>query len=879
MSWETVRASIFFWTNDLQWIDDPRNPAAPVTPIDQENILGYLENLYSNSSAARDILEAGVADGGAIRIGYSATVFAGQSISGSGVDKYILINPATIDTLYYFNSFGELVKEKPELTIIHELTHNILGTADISPDNPTQAQMNTGNFDFDGPTLREQNIIAGELGYDHNIQRSYLSALTDTDSRFSQLEVGHSYSNGAPIDIVRLGDSGNDNLDMSSRTDNANILVFGFDGNDTIKSAGGNDFLYGGDGNDTLIGGSGADTYVFGGAFGHDTVTDSDHTGSILLNGAALAGTATLQGDNVWSLNGHALVKNDDGSLTIDGGTANSIEVTNFSSGNLGITLGGNLVHGTACNDVYVAAGGTIYNEDISVVISAGQNAQIYLGGGGDVFLGGDGSDSYTVHGGAGSDFIDGGIYDDTIYGDDGNDEIRGYGGQDHIDGGAGNDTITIGWNGSIGGGVEDGVAMGGSGTDRFYSNYGDGTFTDHIATTMTILDFNQGGTFAEQLTLLSAREDASVDLDFSMSGDGNGNTVIHNGSQTVNLMNISAADLDYFVDGSEVIVFHKGGSLTGDAQNDLLTGSGGNDTLDGGAGNDTLLGGAGNDTLIGGMGSDLLSGGAGDDTLVYSADSSWSSAYVVQNGGSPDAPISNGEQITITGFSNSYDAFEGGAGYDTVVLGSGNDVLALDDGFSANPLGIATARISGVEEINGGNGNDAIDLTSDRFTYSDVTLKGGSGNDVLWSSAGNDFLYGGIGNDNLFGGSGIDQLFGEAGNDRINGGRGVDQLTGGAGSDRFIYKSILDSGIGTGNRDTITDFSHAQDRIDLSAFTGTFSFLGTGAFTGGAAPQARYFDDGADTIVQADANHDGVVDFEISLAGHHTLVSTDFVL
>jgi hypothetical protein len=56
------------------------------------------------------------------------------------------------------------------------------------------------------------------------------------------------------------------------------------------------------------------------------------------------------------------------------------------------------------------------------------------------------------------------------------------------------------------------------------------------------------------------------------------------------------------------------------------------------------------------------------------------------------------------------------------------------------------------------------------------------------------------------------------------------------------------------------------------------FSFIGTGAFTGGGA-ELRYAFDGTDTWIQGDINGDGIADFEIALTGQVPLVTTDFLL
>ncbi len=233
---------------------------------------------------------------------------------------------------------------------------------------------------------------------------------------------------------------------------------------------------------------------------------------------------------------------------------------------------------------------------------------------------------------------------------------------------------------------------------------------------------------------------------------------------------------------GNDVITGGNGNDvIRGGAGNDSISGGKGNDTIFGDAGNDTLRGDAGNDVIDGGTGSDWILGGDGNDTLIGSVDATWPGGWVALNVGDPGAPGTN-ERVTILGNVRSYDVFDGGAGTDTIQLSSGNDALFLDDPYSDTPS--EGARIRNVEIIQAGDGNDVVDLTSTRFTYGDVTIDGGAGDDVLWGNAGNDSILGGTGNDNLFGGSGRDTLVGGDGNDTIDGGRGDDLLIGGAGDD-----------------------------------------------------------------------------------------------
>ena len=104
----------------------------------------------------------------------------------------------------------------------------------------------------------------------------------------------------------------------------------------------------------------------------------------------------------------------------------------------------------------------------------------------------------------------------------------------------------------------------------------------------------------------------------------------------------------------------------------------------------------------------------------------------------------------------------------------SGNDALFLDEDLTDPGT---SPRISNIEVIDAGNGDDIIDLTSDDLSYGDVTILGGTGDDIVWSNAGDDVLDGGEGDDTLWGGSGADTLLGGNGEDVLNGGAGDDVL------------------------------------------------------------------------------------------------------
>jgi hypothetical protein len=87
--------------------------------------------------------------------------------------------------------------------------------------------------------------------------------------------------------------------------------------------------------------------------------------------------------------------------------------------------------------------------------------------------------------------------------------------------------------------------------------------------------------------------------------------------------------------------------------------------------------------------------------------------------------------------------------------------------------------------EFNADGGNDMARVSSD--VQIPVTMRGGSGHDVLIGGSGADKLIGGPGNDKLVGRDGDDLLLGGEGTDALFGGRGNDVLIGGPGVDNLF--------------------------------------------------------------------------------------------
>ena len=126
--------------------------------------------------------------------------------------------------------------------------------------------------------------------------------------------------------------------------------------------------------------------------------------------------------------------------------------------------------------------------------------------------------------------------------------------------------------------------------------------------------------------------------------------------------------------------------------------------------------------------------------------------------------------------------AIQGGAGNDTIRLGTDAASLNTDDDADLTILGNEGAYLYGsIGEdrlfANGGAGTGAP------YPYS-LQMYGGEGPDKLTGGTAADYLNGEDGDDELNGNSGNDQLFGNDDNDELLGSSGDDSLEGGLGDD-----------------------------------------------------------------------------------------------
>lgn len=179
--------------------------------------------------------------------------------------------------------------------------------------------------------------------------------------------------------------------------------------------------------------------------------------------------------------------------------------------------------------------------------------------------------------------------------------------------------------------------------------------------------------------------------------------------------------------------------------------------------------------------------------------------------------PGTAGNDVICTGGGD--DVIDAGAGDDIVIvqyggeitanLGSGNDTF---DGTDA--LSVTVDGGTGDDYIIGSNGNDSLNGGIGVDADTD-TIDAGMGNDTIRGSnletlivdlgPGNDYYYGGLAyGATVNGGTGDDDLQGSAGVDTLNGGEGNDTIYGAAGNDSLVGGSGIDDITGGNGNDNL---------------------------------------------------------------------------
>ena len=620
-------------------------------------------------------------------------------------------------------------------------------------------------------------------------------------------------------DINDLVDTGLPNTqdDIIQGNDGVDALFGGF-GNDNIDGGAGSETVDGGSGDDVVSGGSGDDVVL--GNNGNDTL--SGGTGADSVDGGF--------GDD--QMFGNDSISGDGSTDTING--QDGSDIISY----IDISPAGNTFTLTTTQLMVGAEIEIIVDADRAFLVAgSGNNMMIATAFTGSVTMNG-GAGIDTLLGGSGNDSLIGGLGTDTLTGNDGNDTLNGGDGNDLITGGLGDDVMTgdVGID-TISGGDGNDSATGGDGNDSIAGGIG--------------IDTLDGGNNNDTLF-----------------GNDDGDSLLGGGGQD----SIDGGDGADSIDGGD-----GDDTACGQTGNDDVRGGAGNDTLQGNDGDDSVNGMDGNDTLDGNLGRDTLFGGAGDDSLI----STDGNDQVNGQGGSADTFTFNGDNtiadtFTITAVADvnpgtgrvgiGLARLNPGLSFTTVLLGvevftlnlnGGNDLVTVSD--------LATVNDLTVLNINGGDGNDAIDASLSTSTTVALRMFLGAGNDSVLSGAGNDTIQGEAGNDtiiandgtdSLLGGDGNDSLNGNGGNDTINGGLGDDSIWGGAGTDSLLGLDGKDTILGQGSSDTI-DGGIGDDFLDGGYGVSESVIAGSGddSIRGGAGNDKIAGRDGIDRLFGDDGN------------------------
>ncbi len=467
----------------------------------------------------------------------------------------------------------------------------------------------------------------------------------------------------------------------------ANDLLFGQDGEQSIRGGDGDDWLTGEAGSDKLYGEDGSD-FIMGGD-DRDLVSGGD--GDDWLGG----------------MKGNDIIIGGDGDDWIEGGRGNDEAYAGS---------GDDMLHGNEGDD-YLSSGS-----------------------GNDVLNGSDGQD--TLVGGNQTDTLLGGTGDDILYGEyyvagygwdydnvrdifvfshgDGNDIVKDFGyGHDLLDLRAFNFTS-----------IEEALSFASqNGTDVVF------TFTlGEIVSTITLenteienLDETNIWINGEAPEVISQTETVFVGTADDDTWEGQaGDSEAYGSDGNDSLSGNGGSDLIYGERGADFLEGDDGDDrLFGGSENDVLDGGRDNDFLYGQEGDDALYGDEGSDYLLGGEGADVLSGGDGYDYAAY-----WTNGSAINinlQDRSQDTGDAVGdlyidiEEFVLTNFDDTFVGDEnqnrvrGLEGNDSLMGAGGNDHLSGNEGDDL---------------INGGTGDDFLfgGEGSDEFVFA-----GNDGQDTIF--------------------------------------------------------------------------------------------------------------------------------------------------
>lgn len=557
---------------------------------------------------------------------------------------------------------------------------------------------------------------------------------------------------------------------------------------------------------------------------GADNVTVNDLSRTGVVDVDLILGANDAQVDQVvlftTNKSEHILINGQSGNVGVTGGPV-VLTVRNAEAND---ALRINSAGGNDQIDASALAAGVI-----GLTIDAGVgNDSIVGSAGNDTILAGDGKDS--VNAGAGNDLVLLGAGNDSFVWNpgDGSDIVDGQDGTDTLtfNGSASNETFDLAALGSslrlfrsVGniqmqiGGTEKINLLAGAGTDTIVVGDLSGT---GVAEVNIDLGGTNGSPDDQQDQVVVNGTNGIDNLTIGQSGNkvrvlgGSVNVHIHKADPTQDQLTVNGLGGDDVVDASALKAGLIKLQINGGLGDDVIRGSKGDDVITGGDGNDHVFMGTGNDTFIWNPGddNDVVEGQAGYDRLVFNGSNVSENFEISANGnrtrffrnvanvimdlndvegidlnalGGSDVVVVNdltGTDIVDLNFNLAGTNGQGDAAADTVILNATltDDVIQVS-GSSGNAtvFGLAAmVNIRGSEYsndrlvINSLAGHDVVEASALPTNIIQLTVDGGSGNDVIIGSGGADILLGGDGDDILLGGPGLDVLDGGPGDNIV---------------------------------------------------------------------------------------------------------------
>ena len=725
---------------------------------------------------------------------------------------------------------------------------NVLKFADVDTGGPVTVTISSNDSDMDIDASNFGGVTVSGAG-DSNV--SFTGTIADLNAYF-----------GGNHATVQLNDSSADNItitidDGAGGTDTATIT--GYNVNNPSFSSAGNTFNF--PDNDVFN----VNTTSFNAGNGNDTiVTAWNHVNAAATTYSGGSGSDTItavfspdQLDEVLNSSLSTVRNFYDGTpssgMNLDNSSWNAIISTDWETAKLGLAAPRvNDFGGVSAQDNYIPL------DTWAGVIGTGNQVAI------------SGTSGATITGTASADIVIGGAVNQTLNGDSGNDVLAAFhSGANSLNGGDGADLLLGGLgNDTLAGGAGNDVLAGGAGADVV--TWGAETLTSANADLVIGYDVTEGdkidlqslvstfvnGGAADYVRVIGSGNDLLVQVD----ADGTAGGATFTTAYTLLGANTDGADLVRVAAGGQSYITSDSGGVSPTADPIIL---------------DLGTPGISFSSVDNGVSFDINADGVRDH-VAWTASNDGILAYDVNGSGT----IDNGSELFTPNFAGG-NFTSGLAALASLDSNADGLINSADANFGkllvwqdSNHDGIADAgELSSLSD----HGIAAINLDSTpvageidgqtlqaegSFSYTDGTT--GTFVEVALNtefgtpsnpSAGSD-SGGGIA------GSNNGTLVGGAGN----------VLTGGAGSDTFVFKAVSDSQPGAGQFDTITDFAHNSDHIDLTAIAGASHVQGLVATANVVdANSVSWFVDNThnETVLyvntSATANH---VDMEIHLTG-----------